>query len=99
MATVSSAMAMRATRVSVHLCVPDDQTRHMPRKRRVPDLLPPDAPLPKQGDVLYLNATSAWGVQMVVHQWLNEYTLRIEVWLQHVSSTRDARPTGFMLTQ
>ena len=100
MATASStAMPPTHTTVSVHLCVPADQTRHLPRKRRAPDILPSDAPLPKQGDVLYLSATSAWGVQMVVHQWVNERTLRIEVWLQHVSSARDARPTGFMLTQ
>ena len=87
------------TTITVHLCIPEDQHRHLPKRRRAPDVLPLDAPLPRQGDVLYLSTTSAWGVQMVIHHWLDVQTVRIEVWLQYVSSSRDARPTGFMLTQ
>lgn len=93
------AMQRQPTQVTVHLCVPEDQKRYLPRRRLAPHMLPLDAPLPKQGDVLYLSTTSAWGVQMVVHQWVDVHTVRIEVWLQHVHSSRDARPTGFMLTQ
>lgn len=85
--------------VSVHLCVPADQHHHLPRRRRAPDQLPPSAPLPRTGDVMYLSPTSAWGVQMVIHEWQSPETLRIEVWLDHVSNAQAVRPSGFAITQ
>lgn len=86
-------------RVTIHLCVPDDQERHLPKRRRAPQFLPSSVPLPRQGEVIYLSSTSAWGVTMVIHEWRAPTDLRIEVWLEHVGSARHARPSGFTLTQ
>jgi hypothetical protein len=85
--------------VRVHLCVPEDQKRHLPKRRRAPAELPPEAPLPRQGEVIYLSSSSAWGVAMVIHEWLSQDMLRVEVWLEHVTASRNARPPGFELTQ
>jgi hypothetical protein len=88
-----------APKITIHLCVPDDQERHLPARRRAPRYLPPTAPLPRQGEVIYLSSSSAWGVTMVIHEWRAPDELHIEVWLEHVGSSRHARPTGFTLTQ
>jgi hypothetical protein len=88
-----------APNVTIHLCIPDDQERHLPRHRRAPRYLPPTVPLPRQGEVIYLSSSSAWGVTMVIHEWRSQEDLHIEVWLEHVGSARHARPTGFTLTQ
>lgn len=85
--------------VQIHLCIPDDQTRHLPKRRRAPAYLPTNVPLPRVGEVLYLSSSSAWAVAMVIHDWQAPNRLRIEVWLEHVSASRHARPTGFALTQ
>jgi hypothetical protein len=85
--------------VTIHLCVPDDQERHLPKRRRAPPYLPPGVPLPRVGEVIYLSSTSAWGVELVVHEWRTPTELRIEVWLTHVGSARHLRPPGFSLTQ
>lgn len=85
--------------IEVLLCVPDDQAKYLPKRRRAPDNLPPTAPLPRQGEVIYLSSTSAWGVQMVVHEWKTPDHLRVEVWLSHVITSNHTRPSGFSLTQ
>lgn len=85
--------------VRIHLCIPDDQEQHLPARRRAPRYLPLNAPLPRQGEVIYLSSSSAWGVTMVIHEWLSPVELRIELWLEHVGSSRHARPTGFTVTQ
>jgi hypothetical protein len=85
--------------IRIHLCIPDDQMRHLPKRRRAPAYLPESAPLPRQGEVIYLSSTSAWGVAMVIHEWESPDRLRVEVWLEHVGGARHSRPTGFMLTQ
>ena len=84
--------------VEVHLCIPEDQAKYLPRRRRVPRLWPGSAPLPRQGEVIYLSNTSAWGVSMVLHEWKTETLLRIELWLAHVKTSHN-RPSGFSLTQ
>lgn len=86
-------------RISRHLCVPADQEKYLPRRRRTPQFLPAAAPLPRQGEVLYLSSSSAWGVELVIHEWLSPVDLRVEVWITHVGSSRQRRPTGFQLTQ
>jgi hypothetical protein len=91
--------ARRADHLTIHLCVPDDQARYLPRRRRAPLVLPTTAPLPRQGEVIYLSPQSAWGVTMVIHEWHAQDTLRIEIWLEHVTSERRSRPSGFVLTQ
>lgn len=73
--------------------------RYLPKRVRAPDVLPDGAPLPRQGDVIYLSPSSAWAVQMVIHEWDSAESVRVEVWLDHVSSSRHGRPTGFSLTQ
>jgi hypothetical protein len=85
--------------VRIHLCIPDDQERHLPKRRRAPLYLPVDAPLPRHGEVIYLSSTSAWGVIMVIHEWRSPVDLRVEVWLEHVGAARHSRPSGFSLTQ
>lgn len=86
------------TKIEIHFCIPDDEKQFLPMRRRTPTLLPPNAPLPRQGEVLYLSKESAWCVELVIHEWSAPTMLRVEVWLQHLSLRR-ARPTGFMLTQ
>jgi hypothetical protein len=83
----------------IHLCVPDDQKAHLPRRRRAPAFLPPGAPLPRTGEIIYLSSSSAWGVEMVIHEWLSPVDLRIEIWITYVGSSRSRRPPGFELTQ
>ncbi len=85
--------------VEVCLCIPEDQRRYLPKRRNMPSCLPPHAPLPRQGDVVYLSSSSAWGVSMVVHELIANDSVRVEVWLEHLTSSRHSRPTGFMLTQ
>jgi hypothetical protein len=80
----------------VCLCVPEDQKRHLPRRHRA--AWPQGAALPRQGEVVYLSSSSAWGVTMVIHE-LRNGVLHTEVWLEHVSGSRHMRPTGFALTQ
>jgi len=84
--------------VQIHLCVPDDQTRFLPKRRRAPAYLPHNAPLPREGEVIYLSSTSAWGVAMVIHEWRNSHHLVVEVWLEYLQGARARRPTGFALT-
>lgn len=85
--------------VSIHLCVPDDQEQHLPKRRRAPKFLPPSAPLPRIGEVIYLSSTSAWAVDQVIHEWRSPFDLRIEIWLGYIGSARHRRPPGFELTQ
>jgi hypothetical protein len=85
--------------VEVHLCVADDQQRHLPKRRRAPERFPSNVPLPRAGEVLYLSSSSAWGVELVIHEWRSPVDLRIELWLQHLDSPRHARPPGFAITQ
>jgi hypothetical protein len=85
--------------VEIHLCVPDDQRQHLPKRRRAPHQLPANAPLPRVGEVLYLSSSSAWAVELVIHEWRSPEDLRIELWLTHVGSSRHARPPGFAITQ
>lgn len=85
--------------VRVHFCVPDDQEPHLPKRRRAPQYMPPNAPLPRIGEVVYLSSTSAWRVNLVVHEWRTPVDLRVEVWLEHVGAARHSRPPGFALTQ
>jgi hypothetical protein len=95
MKTVSTVIPALLT---VHLCVPDDQVRHLPRRRRAPERLPPNVPVPRMGDIVYLARTSAWGVTAVVHDWVAPDELRIEIWLNHIGTT--AQHSGFApLTQ
>lgn len=89
----------RPTRVDRHFCIPDDQVRQLPKRRRAPHSLPPDVPLPRVNDVIYLSSSSAWGVAMLVHEWRSPQHLVIQIWLEHVSSSRHLRPSGFELTQ
>jgi hypothetical protein len=89
----------KTIKVCVHYCVPEDQKRFLPKRIQVPKHHPAHAPVPRQGEVIYLSSASAWGVDGVIHEWRHNATeLHVEVWLMHVSS-RHGRPSGFMLTQ
>ena len=91
--------ALAAVTIEIRYCVPDDQERHLPRRRRHPAVLPANVPLPRAGEVIYLSSTSAWGVTMVIHEWRSSADLLVQVWLEYVSGARLRRPTGFHLTQ
>lgn len=84
---------------TVHLCVPDDQERYLPKRLRAPMVLPPDIPMPRVGEVIYLARNSAWAVAMVIHSWHSIFELRVELWIEFVGNPRHARPVGFSLTQ
>ena len=83
----------------VHLCIPDDQEHHLPKRRRAPQFVPNDVPLPRVGEVIYLSSTSAWVVRIVIHEWHTAVDLRIELWLEWIGSARHSRPPGFEITQ
>ena len=83
------------TLMTVHLCVPDDQVRHLPKRRRAPESLPSYLPVPRQGEVIYLSRTSAWAVQMVVHDWQAPDELRVEVWIRHVGTSQQLHESNF----
>ena len=87
------------TEVQIHLCIPEDQERHLPKRRRAPLLLPRDVPLPRIGEVIYLSSSSAWTVRFVIHEWRSASELRIELWIECIGSARQSRPAGFELTQ
>lgn len=91
--------AAASPRIEIHLCVQDDEEHLLPKRRRAPRYLPLSAPLPRKGEVIYLSSTSAWGVELVIHEWRSPADLRVEVWLTHVGSARHKRPPGFELTQ
>ena len=98
-AAAAQTMTPEPTKYTAHLCVPDDQVKHLPKRRRAPDLIAAWAPIPKVGGVICLSRNSAWGVLMVVHDWQGPAILRVEVCIEHVSSERRTRPTGYTLTQ
>ncbi len=91
--------AAATPRIEIHLCVPDDQERHMPKRRRAPRFLPLTAPLPRMGEVVYLSSSSAWQVDLVIHEWRSPVELRVELWLVWIGNARHARQPGFELTQ
>ena len=71
----------------------------MPKRRRAPPYLPPEAPIPRVGEIVYLSSSSAWVVFSVIHEWRAEHELRVEVWLERLGSARSQRPVGYVLTQ
>lgn len=85
--------------VEVAICVPDDQTRYAPRRPLAPKFLPPNAPLPRKGEVIYMASESPWVVSLVIHQWRNPWFVRVEVWIEFMGNGRFGRPSGFSLTQ
>jgi hypothetical protein len=81
----------------IRLCIPDDE-RHLADELPAWALeWPESAPLPRNGDVIYLTSTSAWGVSMVIHERLSRDVTRIEVWLSHVGASRHHREPGTAL--
>ena len=76
---------------AVRLCIPDEQLHHLPEGQHVPDTLPPGSLLPRKGDVMYLTSTSAWSVEIVIHELLCGDRVRVEVWLTWIGSARHAR--------
>lgn len=96
---MENSVTVASPRIEIHLCVSDDQERHLPKRRRAPRFLPLTAPLPRVGEVVYLSSSSAWQVDMVVHEWRSPADLRIELWLAWIGNARHARPPGFEVTQ
>lgn len=91
--------ATDSPRIEIHLCVPDDQERHLPKRRRAPHFLPVNAPLPRRGEVIYLSSSSAWKVELVIHEWRSPVDLHVQVWITHIGAALHKRPPGFQLTQ
>lgn len=85
--------------VTVHLCIPEDQRMHAPKRRRAPTPVPASVPLPRIGEVVYLSSTTAWQVSGLTHEWRSSVELRIEVWLDYIGPARFGRPPEFATTQ
>ncbi len=80
------------TRLEVHLCVPDEDAPLLPDYMPLGAMrLPPGAPIPRVGEILYLSSTSAWCVETVVHEPLSPTSIRVEVWLTRVGAARCRR--------
>lgn len=92
-------MDPNALNLEVRFCIPNDQEKHLPARRRHPAVLPAGAPIPRQDDIVYLSSSSAWGVRAVIHEWRSPTDLNVQVWLEYVGSSRQARVTGFSTTQ
>lgn len=85
--------------VARHFCITDEQQAHIPSRRRAPAALPPEAPTPRRGEVVYLSSSSAWIVSTLIHEWRSPRDLRIEIWLEYAGTGRFKRPDGFTSTQ
>jgi hypothetical protein len=85
--------------VQIQLCVPTDQEQFLPPQCTLPLHLPAHAPVPRHGDVIYLDHTSAWGVAMVIHQWMTPSRPRIKVVLEHMPTALLLNTRGFTPTQ
>lgn len=90
--------AAAAPIIEVQLCVPGSEARFLPTRRLAPDFLPPQAPLPRVDDIVYLSRRSSWKVWLLIHRWLAPDRLRIEVWIEHVSLPSKL-VQGFEVTQ
>lgn len=82
--------------VEAVLCVSDDQKRYLPKRAQLPTQVPLAA-IPRVGEAVYITPQSAWAVELVANVWITPLHLRIEVWLEHVQSSRRERPSGFAL--
>jgi len=80
-ATSLGSTAGRAT-----FCISNDELRFAPR--HVDLTIPAGERLPREGEVVYLDAYSAWGVTMVIHERAADGTMSAEVWLSHVGASR-----------
>lgn len=85
--------------VVVAFFVPDDQQWLLPRRRRSPSVLPANVPIPRRGEVVYLSSTSAWFVELVIHEWRSPVDLMVQVWLTYMGGARAVRSDGFQVTQ
>lgn len=71
----------------VRLYVPDDQVVHLTEGQGLP-VWPAGATAPRQGDVIYVSSTSAWGVALVVHEFQDDGSIAVQVWLEWVGAAR-----------
>ena len=86
--------------ITIEIRATEESDEPLPKRRRTPTRLPLTAPLPRVGEILYLNSTSAWRVAMVVHEWLASDHLTIVVWLTHLGHTHhSSAPPPFAVTQ
>ena len=85
--------------IHIELKPVEEHLHQLPRRNRAPFCLPLHAPLPRKGEVIYLTSTSAWGVSLVVHEWLATDTLHIVVWLEPLGSTHHGARVDFGVTQ
>jgi len=59
--------------------------------------LPAGTPVPRMGEAVILASTTAWGVTLVLHEWLAGGRLRVEVWLEYVGASHATRPASCAL--
>lgn len=74
----------------------DDVTSPLPKRAR--RFLPPGAPVPSRGDILYLTSTSAWRVHQVIHEWLGPSLLHVHLVCAHEGGTHYGDRANFSLT-
>lgn len=81
-----------------HFCVPDDHEHLLPKRRRTPRQLPPDA-IPAVNTYVQINSRSMWRVVRHVQEWRSPHELRIQVWIEYEGPTHHAGRKDFEFTQ
>jgi hypothetical protein len=85
--------------ICIELKPVDEHAAMVPKRRRAPQFLPIQAPLPRQGEIVYLSSTSAWSVRGVLHEWLTPQYLHVTVLIEYQGHTHHAARPDFALTQ
>lgn len=85
--------------IRIELQAVEDSHVQLPKRRRTPHYLPLHAPLPRQGEIIYINSTSAWRVVGVVHDWLAADDLHVLVLVEHFGTTHHGARRDFGVTQ
>lgn len=94
---VCETIGLQGHTTAVRLCIPDDQLAHAEDLPAWALELPEGAPLPRRQDVLYLNSTSAWAVELVIHERVSRSLTMVEVWLTYMGAGRQRRDPGMRL--
>jgi len=85
--------------ICIELRPTDEHAMLLPRRRRAPQYLPPQVPLPRQGEVIYLSSSSAWAVKGVLHEWLSPQQLHVTVLIEYQGQTHYTSRPDFAVTQ
>lgn len=85
--------------IRIELQAVEESQMPLPKRRRTPHYLPLHAPLPRTGEIIYINSTSAWRVVLVVHDWLAPDDLHLLVVVEHAGAPHHGARRDFGVTQ